>query len=81
MTEYSLSEKVVAALRDKGLTVFTAESCTGGLISKMLTDVSGASSAVLGGVVSYTNNIKKELLGVLPETLDTYTAVSEQCCY
>ena len=60
MTEYSLSEKVVAALRDKGLTVFTAESCTGGLISKMLTDVSGASSAVLGGVVSYTNNIKKQ---------------------
>ncbi len=81
MTEYLLSERVVSLLRDKSLTVFTAESCTGGLVSKMLTDVSGASSAVLGGVVSYTNEIKKELLGVRAETLDTYTAVSEQCCY
>ena len=81
MTEYTLSERVVSLLSDKSLTVFTAESCTGGLISKMLTDVSGASSVVLGGVVSYVNKIKKELLGVSAETLDTYSAVSEQCCY
>lgn len=81
MTEYLLSERVVSALRDKSLTVFTAESCTGGLVAKMLTDVSGASSVVLGGVVSYTNEIKKSLLGVQGETIDTYTAVSEQCCY
>ncbi len=81
MTEYILSERVVSCLREKGLTVFTAESCTGGLISKMLTDVSGASSVVLGGIVSYTNEIKESLLGVDPETIDTYTAVSEQCCH
>ena len=81
MTEYELSERVISLLRDKTLTVFTAESCTGGLVAKMLTDVSGASSAVLGGVVSYTNEIKKELLSVSPETLDTYTAVSDRCCY
>lgn len=80
MTELELSEKVVSALRDKSLTVFTAESCTGGLVAKMLTDVSGASSVVLGGVVSYTNEIKKELLSVSPETLDAYTAVSDRCC-
>ena len=81
MTEYILSERVVSLLRNKSLTVFTAESCTGGLICKMLTDVSGASSVVRGGVVSYVNEIKKELLGVSAETLDAYTAVSEQCCY
>lgn len=81
MTEYNLSEKVIASLKDKSLTIFTAESCTGGLIAKMLTDVSGASSVVLGGVVSYTNEIKKSLLGVQAETIDAYTAVSEQCCY
>ncbi len=81
MTEYILSERVVSALRDKSLKVFTAESCTGGLVAKLLTDVSGASSVVLGGIVSYTNEIKNSLLGVDAETLDTYTAVSEQCCY
>lgn len=81
MTEYDISEKVVLALRDKSLTVFTAESCTGGLVSKMLTDVSGASSVVLGGVVSYTNEIKRSLLGVSADTIDAFTAVSEQCCY
>ncbi len=81
MTEYNLSERVVSSLRDKSLTVFTAESCTGGLVAKMLTDVSGASQVILGGVVSYTNEIKMSLLGVRSETLDTYSAVSEQCCY
>ncbi len=81
MTEYLLSEKAVSALKERALTVFTAESCTGGLVCKMLTDVSGASSVVCGGIVSYTNEIKESLLGVQAETLETYTAVSEQCCY
>ena len=81
MIEYDLSKRVVASLCEKSLTVFTAESCTGGLVAKMLTDVSGASQVFLGGVVSYTNEIKMSLLGVRNETLDAYSAVSEQCCY
>ncbi len=80
MTEYGLSCAAVSALKEKALTVFTAESCTGGLISKMLTDVSGASSVVRGGIVSYVNDIKTSLLGVKPETIGEYTAVSEQTC-
>ncbi len=80
MTEYELSREVIETLRSLSLSVFTAESCTGGLVSKLLTDVPGASSAVYGGVVSYTNDIKMSLLGVSAETIDTYTEVSETCC-
>lgn len=70
---------VIKALREKGLTVFCAESCTGGLICKRLTDVSGASAALRGGVVSYVNDIKMNILGVRKETIDAFTEVSEQC--
>ncbi len=76
MIDYA--SEAVRLLNEKKMTITTAESCTGGLISKMITDVSG-SSAVFGcGIVSYSNEIKHSLLGVSNETLRTYGAVSEQ---
>ena len=68
-------EKTVSYLTEKGLTLFTAESCTGGLVCKRITDVPGASRVLKGGVVSYTNGIKTDLLGVLPETIARHTEV------
>lgn len=75
----TLKEAVVKTLREQGLTLFTAESCTGGLAAKEITDVSGSSRVLKGGVVSYTNEIKEGLLGVSPETIARYTEVSEAC--
>lgn len=69
---------VLEALKYRGLTLATAESCTGGLIGKLLTDVPGSSAVYLGGVISYTNGVKMGLLGVRPETLEAHTAVSGQ---
>ena len=61
-----------------GLTVATAESCTGGLIAKVITDVAGSSGYFRGGVVSYSNDAKRELLGVPEEQLVAHGAVSAQ---
>ena len=74
----TLERQVIAALKARGLTLAAAESCTGGLAAKRLTDVPGASAGVLGGVVSYTNGVKERVLRVPHETLETYSAVSEQ---
>ncbi|MBO5944473.1 MAG: CinA family protein [Clostridia bacterium] len=74
----TLEEKVVKVLNEKGLVLATAESCTGGLIAKRITDVSGSSSVFSCGVVSYSNEIKEKVLGVQHKTLETYGAVSEQ---
>ena len=73
----SLEEVVVKLLREKKLTLSAAESCTGGLIAKRLTDIPGASAAFCGGVVSYTNEVKHAVLGVPQDLLDEYGAVSE----
>ena len=70
-------EAVVALYREKGLTLAAAESCTGGLIAKRITDVPGASHVFLGGVVSYTNGVKHGVLGVPQELLEAFGAVSE----
>lgn len=75
--EMTLERALIASLLAKGKTVATAESCTGGLIAKRLTDIAGSSAAVLGGFVTYTNQMKTALLGVSPDTLDKHTAVSE----
>ena len=71
----SLEEVVVPMLAKQGLTLGTAESCTGGLIAKRVTDVPGASAVLQGGVVSYTNAVKHNVLGVSQEVLDTQGAV------
>ena len=66
---YKPEEELVAQLSSRGLTFATAESCTGGLIPKKITDVAGCSSVYLGGVVSYANSVKQGVLGVSGETL------------
>ena len=74
----SIEKTVAKLLKEKGRTVAFAESCTGGLCAKRLTDLSGASEIFHCGVVSYSNEIKHKILGVKDETLQKYTAVSEQ---
>ena len=73
-----LSQMVVDRLIEKGEKIATAESCTGGSISKRITDVSGASAVFDCGVCSYGNNIKNKVLGVNQETLETVGAVSSE---
>ncbi len=73
----TLERQVIAALKARGLTLAAAESCTGGLTAKRLTDVPGASAVFLGGVVSYTNGVKERALGVPHDMLEEYGAVSE----
>lgn len=73
----SLEEVVSALLLERGLTLSAAESCTGGLIAKRMTDLPGASRVFRGGVVSYTNGVKAGVLGVPETLLEEYGAVSE----
>ena len=72
-------ERVLAErLIEKKLTIATAESCTGGLIGKRLTDVAGSSKYFLGSITAYSNILKTDLLGVSNNTLETHGAVSEE---
>ena len=66
-------------LKDNKLIISTAESCTGGLVSSMLTDISGSSDYTKLNFVTYSNEAKSEILGVTEETLKNFGAVSEQC--
>lgn len=74
----TLQNAAVTALRQKGLTVSTAESCTGGGVAKRITEVPGASQVLQAGICTYTNRMKAELLGVKERTLQNYGAVSER---
>ena len=72
------TEKLISVLKEKSLTISTAESCTGGGIGHALTAVSGSSAVYAGGVISYTNEVKEKVLGVPAEILEQYGAVSSQ---
>ena len=74
----SIEKQTVELLKSKKLKLATAESGTGGLISKRITDVSGSSEVFEGGVVCYSNRFKENVLGVSPETLKKYGAVSRE---
>jgi nicotinamide-nucleotide amidase len=73
-----LANRLVSQLIDAGKTFATAESCTGGWIAKIITDIPGASRCFCYGIVSYSNGAKESLLGVLPATLEEFGAVSEE---
>ena len=73
-----MEEVVFAKLKEKGLTLGTAESCTGGLVAKRFTDLPGSSQVFKGGIVAYTNEIKEKLLGVSPAVLAEKSAVSPE---
>ena len=74
----SLERAVVEFLRERGLTLALAESCTGGLVAKRITDVSGCSDVFMGSCVTYANEAKMRVLGVNAETLEKYGAVSAE---
>jgi PncC family amidohydrolase len=78
LPDVQIAERVVALLTQRGLTLAVGESCTGGLIADMLTDVPGSSRCFLGGVVAYANEAKQQLLGVPEATLASFGSVSEQ---
>jgi nicotinamide-nucleotide amidase len=80
MTE-TLEAQVGAVLRQRGWTIGTAESCTGGLIMHRLTNIAGSSAYVLGGIIAYANPVKQALLGVKQGTLIAHGAVSEQTAH
>jgi len=73
----TLASAVGRLLQAHGQTVAVAESCTGGLVAKWITDVPGSSAYFLGGVVAYANTAKRDLLGVQPQLIETHGAVSE----
>jgi len=74
----TLPQTLGAALRERGWTIATAESCTGGLIGAMITTVPGSSDYYGGGVIAYANQAKTDLLDVAPELIEQHGAVSEE---
>lgn len=79
MTTKRLCREIIAAAKQKGLWLTTAESLTGGLIVASLVDVSGASACVKGGVCSYDPSIKRDVLGVPQAVIDDLGVVSAEC--
>ena len=74
-------EKIVNLLKEKGLTISCAESLTGGSFAASITNISGASKVFKGGIVTYTNEIKRDCLKVKEEILNMFGAVSKECCF
>lgn len=80
MTDHELmqlSEIVGLALKQRGATITTAESCTGGWVAKVITDIAGSSAWFERGFVTYSNEAKAQMIGVKPVTLEQHGAVSE----
>jgi nicotinamide-nucleotide amidase len=75
---HDLAQTIAAVFAQRGATLVTAESCTGGWIAKTLTDIAGSSSWFEAGVVAYSYEAKEGLLGVRPETLEQHGAVSRE---
>ena len=69
---------LITLAREKGAVIATAESCTGGLISGAITDIPGSSDVFDRGFVTYSNAAKAQMLGVDPDTIKTFGAVSEE---
>ena len=74
----SVAEKLVALLKAQGLTCATAESCTGGGVGSAITAVPGSSAVFAGGVISYSNDVKRDVLGVSADILQNVGAVSSE---
>ena len=82
MFDDDITSAAVALLdlcKAKKLTVATAESCTGGLVAAALSEIAGSSAVLDRGFVTYSNAAKQQMLGVAPETIDVYGAVSTEC--
>ncbi|MCA9272358.1 MAG: competence/damage-inducible protein A [Phycisphaerales bacterium] len=75
-----LAEVVLDRLRERRQTIATVESCTGGLVGEMLTEIPSSSDAYIGGWVTYTNAMKTSQVGVHPDVFEKHGAVSEECC-
>ncbi len=73
-----IEEKLVQMLAEMGLTISTAESCTGGMLASRIIDISGASDVYSEGFITYSNEAKMKYLKVKDETLETYSAVSKE---
>jgi PncC family amidohydrolase len=74
-----IEKEIGDELRKRGLSVSTAESCTGGLVSHRITNVSGSSDYYKGGVIAYANEVKEKILHVAEKTLEEKGAVSAEC--
>ena len=79
VSEYAVEAELIRIFSDKKLTFCTAESCTGGMICQRLCAVPGASAVLYGGIVSYDNSVKMNVLRVPASVLEAFGAVSEQC--
>lgn len=77
MTQNDIAEQISRPLRDRGWELAVAESCTGGLVGHMITNIPGASTYFIGGIIAYSYHAKVRLLNVSWETLEEHGAVSE----
>jgi nicotinamide-nucleotide amidase len=76
--DISLEKNILDFMKERNLSLSVAESCTGGAISHLITQHPGCSAVFLGGAISYSNELKQVMLGVLPQTLEQFGAVSEE---